>query len=131
MVVCTMSIPINLRRLKKFKNTFYFVKHTGLVYKIYIYILKYFNLLRLIGIDIVQTMMSVSTLYIFLLSGHMQKIQTCFWFVYRVRPVSSTKTKCFFKNFQHTQVYRFWYCADNHVSINTAPPSNLKLYAQN
>ena len=99
MVVCTMSIPINLRRLKKFKNTFYFVKHTGLVYKIYIYILKYFNLLRLIGIDIVQTMMSVSTLYIFLLSGHMQKIQTCFCFVYRVRPVSSTKTKCFLKFF--------------------------------
>ena len=33
----------------------------------------FFNLLRLIGIDIVQTMMSVPTLYLFPFSSYMQK----------------------------------------------------------
>ena len=71
MVVCTMSIPISLSRLKEFKK----------------YILVFnlirtpdFNLLRFIAIDIVQTMMSVSTLYLFPFSSYMKK-KTCFRFV--------------------------------------------------
>ena len=37
------------------------------------YIFKFFNLLRFIGIDIVQTTMSVSTLYFLTFSSYMQK----------------------------------------------------------
>ena len=44
-----------------------------------------------VGIDIVQTNMSVLPLYLFPFSKYMKK-KTCFWFAYKVRPVSSTIT---------------------------------------
>ena len=43
-----------------------------------LYIFKFFNLLRFKGIDIVQTMMSVSTLYLFPFSSYMQKTKHVF-----------------------------------------------------
>ena len=91
MVVCTMAIPISLSRLKNFKKYILFFNlirtqvclkqgaHAACGFdldkKIYFFI--FFNPLRLIGIDIVQTMMSVSTLYLFPFSSYLQN-QTCF-----------------------------------------------------
>ena len=69
------------------------------------YLLNFFNLLRLIGIDIVQTTMSVSTLYLFPFSSYMQKTKHNLGLFTKLDPFRQLKP---LENLAKILMYRSW-----------------------